>query len=67
MLPPVPENYTEHHHPAYDRAVRTARRFAYIFVQREPYEPHDVALLIAHGYRRVNVGTVIVLLPPQVG
>jgi 4-amino-4-deoxy-L-arabinose transferase-like glycosyltransferase len=66
VLPPVPTNYTEHHHPAYDRAVRSAHRFAYIFVRREPFEAHDVALLVAHGYRRANVGTVILLFsPPQ--
>jgi Dolichyl-phosphate-mannose-protein mannosyltransferase len=66
VLPPAPTNYTEHHHPAYDRAVRAARRFAYVFVQGEPDEARDVRLLVANGYRRTDVGTMVVLFsPPQ--
>ncbi len=66
VLPPVPTDYTTHHHPAYDRAVRAAHRLAYIFVRGETYEAHDVALLEANGFRRADVGTVILLYsPPQ--
>ena len=62
MLPPVPTDYTMHHHPAYDTDVRTARRFAYIFVRREPSEAADVSLLRAHGFSEHDVGSLIVLV-----
>ena len=66
VLPPVPTDYTMHHHPAYDTDVRTARRFAYIFVRREPSEAADVSLLRAHGFSEHDVGSLILLVsPPQ--
>lgn len=66
VLPPVPTNHTMHHHPAYDTAVRDARRHAYILVQGEPGEARDLPLLRAHGYVGRRIGRLIVLVsPPQ--
>jgi Dolichyl-phosphate-mannose-protein mannosyltransferase len=66
VLPPLPTNYTMHHHPAYDTDVRTARRFAYIFVRREPSQAADVSLLREHGFSEQDVGSLILLVsPPQ--
>jgi Dolichyl-phosphate-mannose-protein mannosyltransferase len=66
VVPPVPTNYTSSHHPAYDAAVREAPRFAYVFVEREPFEARDVRLLRANGFRESTAGTLIVLIsPPQ--
>ncbi len=66
VLPPLPTNYTMHHHPAYDTDVRTARRFGYIFVRREPSQAADVTLLRAHGFSEHDVGSLILLVsPPQ--
>jgi Dolichyl-phosphate-mannose-protein mannosyltransferase len=66
VLPPVPTNHTMHHHPAYDTAVRAARRYAYIFVRGEPGEARDVPLLRAHGFAEEPLGRLVMLVsPPQ--
>jgi 4-amino-4-deoxy-L-arabinose transferase-like glycosyltransferase len=62
VLPPVPTSFTMHHHPAYDTAVRSARRVAYIFVRHEPSAAQDVRLLRANGYREHEVGTFVLLV-----
>ena len=64
VLPPVPTDYHEAHHPAYDTAVRKAPRFAYVFVRREPDQARDVRLLRANGFHEHTVGTLIVLISP---
>jgi hypothetical protein len=66
VLPPEPTDYTTHRHPAYDRAVRAAARYAYVFVQGEPGQARDVRLLRGQHFSERRVGTLLVLVsPPQ--
>jgi hypothetical protein len=65
VLPPVPTDFTMHHHPAYDAAVRSAPRLAYILVRHEPSATQDLRLLRANGYREHDVGTLILLMAPS--
>ena len=67
VLPPVPSNFTEHHHPAYYTAVRDSPRHAYLLVRGEPGEQRTFALLLAHAYREDDLGPVLVLVSPPPG
>jgi hypothetical protein len=64
VLPPAPTGYTTHRHPAYDRAVRTAARFAYVFVQRQPGLAVDARLLHREGFTERRAGTLVVFVSP---
>jgi hypothetical protein len=64
VLPPVPRNYHMHHHPAYDTAVRSARRFAYVLLVNEPGEAHDARLLVTNGFTEERVGTMRIFISP---
>jgi len=64
VLPPVPTDYTTHRHPAYDRAVRSAARFAYVFVQRQPELAADERLLRRERFSERRVGTLVVFVSP---
>jgi hypothetical protein len=66
VLPQLPTDYTMHHHPAYDTAVRSAPRHAYLLVRGELGAARDVRLLLAHGYRERSLGEVLLFVsPPQ--
>ena len=64
VLPPRPTDFTMHHHPAYDTAVRTASRYAYLLVVGELGERHDLKLLLEHGFTEEKLGPMLVLLSP---
>jgi 4-amino-4-deoxy-L-arabinose transferase-like glycosyltransferase len=65
VLPPVPTDYTMHRRPAFDRAVRSAPRFAYVFVRGEPGQARDVRLLRSQGFTEKRLGTLILMLSPD--
>jgi hypothetical protein len=65
VLPPQPTSYRMHHHPAYDEAVRRAPRFAYVFVRRESGQARAERLLVAQGYRKREVGTLMLFVSPR--
>jgi hypothetical protein len=68
VVPPVPRDYREHHHPAYDRAVREAPRHAYLVVRGELDEEKTRRDLREHGYRETSLGNLYLLVsPPQQG
>ncbi len=58
--------YAANRQPAYDRAVRGARRHAYLLLRGEPTTAADRRLLIRNGYAVSTVGPFVLLVsPPQ--
>jgi hypothetical protein len=64
VLPPVPRRPTDHRHSDYDRAVRDARRHAYLLLEHAPHTAADRRLLLRHGYTARKVGHLLLLASP---
>ncbi len=65
VMAPVPTNFTMHHHPAYDTAVRTAPRYAYLIARGDLDERRDLKLLRTHGYREQKIGPISMFVSPS--
>ena len=64
VMPKTPHDYTDHHHPAYDQAVRNARRHAYLLLQGEPTTVADARLLVQNGYLGSAIGPFMLFISP---
>ncbi|HVZ20991.1 MAG TPA: glycosyltransferase family 39 protein [Vicinamibacterales bacterium] len=55
VMPPVPANYTDSRHPAYDAAVRDSEHQGFLLVRGAPTTAADRRLLLAHGYHETDL------------